>query len=155
MTIFFHKKTQKLLIFGINTAIRRTIALMKAGIKDKSKRIALALAGLAVGALNGFLGGGGGMITVPALTLFGGLETKKAHATAIAVMLPLSVISAVIYTLGGVWHVRLGLVSGIAVSVGGALGAVLLSRLNNIVVALVFYLLMTAAGVGGIVKWFG
>ena len=128
---------------------------MKAGVKDKTKRVALVISGVAVGALNGFLGGGGGMITVPALTAFGGLEAKKAHATAIAVMLPLSLLSAVIYTVGGVWNVRLGTVSGIAVTVGGALGAMLLSRLNNAAVSVVFYLLMIAAGIVGIIRWFG
>ena len=128
---------------------------MKAGVKDKTKRVALVISGVAVGALNGFLGGGGGMITVPALTAFGGLEAKKAHATAIAVMLPLSLLSAVIYTVGGVWNVRLGTVSGIAVTVGGALGAMLLSRLNNAALSVVFYLLMIAAGIVGIIRWFG
>lgn len=112
-------------------------------------------AGVAVGALNGLLGGGGGMVTVPALTLFGGLPTKKAHATAIAVMLPLSVLSAVVYTLGGVYRVRLGVLSAASVSVGGVVGAMLLARLNTVVVAVIFYLLMTAAGIAGLVKWFG
>jgi len=128
---------------------------MKAGVKDKTKRVALVAAGVLIGALNGFLGGGGGMVTVPALSIFGGLATKKAHATAIAVILPLSVLSAVIYTVGGVYHVRLGAISAGVVTIGGAVGATLLARLNGTVVAIVFYLLMTVAGIGGIIKWFG
>ena len=45
-----------------------------------------ALAGGAlIGAANGLLGGGGGMIAVPVLRA-GGLPARRAHATAIAVM---------------------------------------------------------------------
>ena len=49
------------------------------------------LAGAAGGAANGFFGSGGGLLSVPALES-GGLETKKAHATSLAIMLPLSVV---------------------------------------------------------------
>lgn len=123
--------------------------------KDKVKRVALVVAGLGVGAFNGLLGGGGGMITVPALRVLGGLSTKKAHATAIAVMLPLSVLSAVIYSVSGVYNLRLGLASCGAVAVGGIVGAGLLSRLRSNVLAMLFYTMMTAAGVYSIVRWCG
>jgi len=43
-------------------------------------------AGLAVGLLTGFLGVGGGMLIVPALVLFAGLEMKRAVATALTVI---------------------------------------------------------------------
>jgi hypothetical protein len=43
-------------------------------------------AGLAVGALTGFLGVGGGMFIVPALVLFAGLDMKKAIGTSLAVI---------------------------------------------------------------------
>ena len=119
------------------------------------RKVLLAVAGVAVGALNGLLGGGGGMITVPALRYLGDLPVKKAHATAIAVMLPLSVLSAVTYTFGGVYDLRLGGISCASVSVGGAIGAMLLARLKTNVVAILFYLLMTAAGVYSLVRCFG
>ena len=40
---------------------------------------------------------GGGMIAVPAMVNFLGLDEHDAHATAIAVILPLAVISSIIY----------------------------------------------------------
>lgn len=129
--------------------------MMNAEKKSNLKRAALVLSGVLIGALNGLLGGGGGMVTVPALHYLGGLPTKKAHATAIGVMLPLCVLSAVTYTLSGVHRWALGGVSALTVTVGGAMGALLLARLKNGVVALLFYALMTLAGVLGIVKWFG
>jgi uncharacterized membrane protein YfcA len=45
-----------------------------------------ALIGALVGVLTGFLGIGGGFLIVPALTLFGGLDIKKATGTSLAVI---------------------------------------------------------------------
>jgi len=86
--------------------------------------------GLLVGLANGLFGAGGGTILVPALERFKPLETRKAHATALAVILPLSIISALIY----VWGVEVdwpavGLVSAGGV-VGGIIGARLLSKIS-------------------------
>ena len=53
-----------------------------------NKKYFNALTGIAVGICNGFFGSGGGMIAVPMLEK-GGSEAKKAHATSIAITLPL------------------------------------------------------------------
>ena len=45
------------------------------------------------------IGGGGGLICVPTLEKVYKLKTKNAHATAIAIMFPLSVVSSTIYLL--------------------------------------------------------
>ena len=45
-----------------------------------------AVIGVLVGVLTGFLGIGGGFLIVPALTLFGGLDIKKATGTSLAVI---------------------------------------------------------------------
>ena len=58
------------------------------------------LGGATAGFVNGLLGSGGGMITVPALGREG-LERKKAHCTSLAVMLPLSAVSAGLYLTSG------------------------------------------------------
>ena len=67
----------------------------------KKKAILLAVCGLAVGAVNGLFGAGGGMLAVPVLTFAAGLGEKKAHATAIAVILPLCLVSTVVYAVRG------------------------------------------------------
>ena len=59
------------------------------------------LAGAAAGAANGFFGGGGGSVLVPLLTRYCGLDQRKAFATSVAVILPLCVLSAVIYFMRG------------------------------------------------------
>ena len=64
-------------------------------------RLASAVAGGAAGLANGFFGGGGGMILVPLLVSRCGLPQRKAFATSVAVILPLCVLSVVIYWLRG------------------------------------------------------
>lgn len=63
--------------------------------------LASAVAGGAAGLANGFFGGGGGMILVPLLVSRCGLSQRKAFATSVAVILPLCVLSVVIYWLRG------------------------------------------------------
>ena len=53
------------------------------------RKIAMCIVSLFIGAINGLFGAGGGMLAVPCLTYVWGLDEKSAHATAIAVILPL------------------------------------------------------------------
>lgn len=55
--------------------------------------------GIITGIANGFLGSGGGTVVVPCLEKFMKTEPHKAHATAIAIILPLTVISAFCITI--------------------------------------------------------
>ena len=66
----------------------------------KKESLINAGAGLAVGLVNGLLGAGGGMIAVPLLQRLG-LERKQAHANAVAVILPITVLSAALYLMKG------------------------------------------------------
>lgn len=59
------------------------------------------MCGLLTGAVNGLFGAGGGMLAVPVLTYVAGLDERKSHATAIAVILPLCIISTIVYALQG------------------------------------------------------
>jgi len=103
--------------------------------------------GLLVGLANGLFGAGGGTVLVPALERFKPLETHKAHATALAVILPLSVVSAVVYVWGvDVDWPAVGLVSAGGV-VGGVLGAKLLSKISAGWLNIIFGLFMAAGAV--------
>ena len=66
----------------------------------KNKRIITALSGLIIGTVNGFMGAGGGMIAVPLLKKCG-MEQKQAHTNAVAVILPICLISAGLYLWRG------------------------------------------------------
>ena len=66
-----------------------------------SDRMKFAISGAAAGAANGLFGAGGGMILVPMLTCWAGLEDKKAFATSISIIAPLCIVSIFIYCLHG------------------------------------------------------
>ncbi|MEG1612848.1 MAG: sulfite exporter TauE/SafE family protein [Clostridia bacterium] len=107
----------------------------------------LIVGGLITGFANGFFGGGGGMLVVPLLTIILKLSEKQSHATAIAIILPLSIISAAAYLAkgitGGEWLTSVT----VGVVIGGAIGAVLLSKLSTKLVSGIFYVVMIAAGI--------
>lgn len=114
---------------------------------DKKQIIICLICGVFVGFVNGFFGGGGGMIVVPLLIFLLKLEEKKAHATAILIILPLSITSSIIYiTKGGFELSNLGLTS-LGVILGGILGAFILKKINNTALRFVFALVMICAGV--------
>lgn len=56
-----------------------------------------ALAGLAAGFVNGFFGAGGGMVLVPLLIWLAGLPDKLAFSSAISIILPLCIVSLLVY----------------------------------------------------------
>ena len=113
----------------------------------KVKKWGLIVFGGLVGLANGLFGGGGGMIVVPFLNKMMGLEQKKAQASALFVILPISIVSAIIYAskravdFSTGWPVILGIVGG------GVLGALLLKKLNNNLLKLIFIILMLISGV--------
>ena len=113
----------------------------------KSLFLIKALSALAVGFINGFFGGGGGLVAVPVLERIYKLKTKKAHATAIAVILPISIISSIIYIInvGFKFEVTSSVVAGVLV--GGFLGAVFLKKLNFVVVRWIFIVVLFVAGI--------
>lgn len=57
----------------------------------------LRLTGALGGLVNGLFGGGGGMVVVPLLTRWCGVEEKKSFATCVAVIFPFCLLSAAIY----------------------------------------------------------
>ena len=111
----------------------------------------MAAAGCAVGAVNGIFGGGGGMLVVPLLTAAGGKPPLVAHATAILVILPVSLASAVVYLLHGQFDLELFLAVTLGVLPGGVLGAQFLNRISPAAATAVFAAVMFAAGIKMIV----
>ena len=103
--------------------------------------------GAAAGLISGLFGGGGGMVVVPCLKYLLKYETGSAHATAIAVILPLSVLSGIFYTAFGsfVWGTAVLVTFG--VTAGGVVGAILLKKLDSKPITLIFSVVMAAAGV--------
>jgi len=96
----------------------------------KISKTKCAVSGAAAGLVNGLLGAGGGMVLVPLLVRWCGLEDKHAFATAISIILPLCLVSIFVYArsaplpLAGAWPYLLG---GAA---GGVLGGLLFKKMS-------------------------
>lgn len=112
----------------------------------------LILLGVGVGFINGFLGAGGGMLLVPLIVLVLNMDTKVAHATAILIILPVCVVSGVVYILNGAFDFKVFLPCLIGTFVGGVVGTKILSKLKNEVITGIFSGVMILAGVIMIVK---
>ena len=121
------------------------------GVKDGrlkfSESFLQILCGLLAGFINGLFGGGGGMIVVPGLRFLLGYRTNAAHATAIAVILPLSVLSGVFYTVFGNFEFQPVVFTTVGVTVGGIVGAFLLKKLSSKPLTVIFSAVMAIAGV--------
>ena len=59
----------------------------------ENKRMALVLAGLCAGSLNGLFGGGGGMLLVPVLTWTKAVEKEHLFPASVAIILPICIVS--------------------------------------------------------------
>ena len=119
---------------------------------DKKKQNALsALGGALVGILNGMLGAGGGMLVVPMLKKLG-LEQTRAHATAVAVIFPLSILSAGAYLLLG--HFELGQAAAYLLpgAAGALAGGLLLSKIPAKWLRKIFACFMIWAGIRMVLK---
>jgi len=115
----------------------------KAGVIKKYLKFALI--GLVTGTANGLFGSGGGTIAVPAMVLLLEVEDHKAHATAISIILPLTLISAFFYVKNNFvdWALTIKVtLGGIA---GGYIGAKLLNICPARVLRRIFAAFMIAA----------
>lgn len=92
--------------------------------KNNLKLIGL---GLIAGFINGIFGSGGGTIIVPAMVFLIGIEDYKAHATAISIILPLSIISTIIYF----FHSTIPLSIATKVMIGGFAGSYIGAKILN------------------------
>lgn len=104
------------------------------------------LTGAIIGFINGFWGGGGGMVCVPLLSTVMGLPEKKAHATTLLVMLPLSLASLFVYIYGGNMLWWEGIKISLGFVAGGYLGALLLKKISNLWLSLIFSVIIIAGG---------
>ena len=105
-----------------------------------------AVSGALAGAVNGFFGGGGGMVLVPLLAGWCGLGERRAFATSVAVILPLCVLSSAIYWLRGGLDFLLALPYLAGGLLGGFLGGRMFKKLNMVWLRRAFALLILYGG---------
>ncbi|GFI61718.1 hypothetical protein IMSAG049_00881 [Clostridiales bacterium] len=111
------------------------------------KKNSTRLIGLITGFANGLFGSGGGTVVVPCMEKYLDINAHKSHATAIAIILPLSILSAVIY----IFKTDVPWAQAAAASaggiVGGFIGAKLLNKVSGRWLHIIFGIAMLAAAV--------
>ena len=117
----------------------------------KNKKDLIALSGIGIGFLNGLLGAGGGMIAVPILKRLS-LSQKEAHANAVALILPITVLSAVLYLLNGYVTLKQSLIYIPTGIIGSLIGAFLLKKISPLWLKRIFSFFMIYAGVRLLLK---
>ena len=103
--------------------------------------------GIPIGFINGFFASGGGIIAVLILQRFFSLEEKKAHATSIIIILPLTLAGVLIYSMAGFSDMPVIIKAAAGAALGAFVGAKLLSRLSGRFIRIGFGVVMIAASV--------
>ena len=104
------------------------------------------LLGLSIGIVNGVFGAGGGMLAVPLLKK-SGLDQKSAHANAVAVILPITVISAVLYITKGYVNISDSFPFIPTGLLGSIIATFILQKFSNKILQKIFAVFMIYAGV--------
>lgn len=120
--------------------------------KNKCSKTKYYLLGFIAGILNGFFGAGGGLLVVPMLSCLN-IEQKKAHATSIAIILPLSIISTIVYLIKGVKtdivQLTIFVVLGL---IGAIIGSFLLMKIKNQLIRRIFGVVMIISAIRILIK---
>lgn len=111
------------------------------------KKIISGIIGFITGIGNGLFGSGGGTVAVPCMEKFLDVEARRAHATAVALILPLCVISGAVYFFSEPIPVKEAVLTSIGGIFGGMLGAKLLSKIRCSLLHTIFGIIMLAGGV--------
>lgn len=113
----------------------------------KAKEIIKNIAtGLTIGIVNGFFGSAGGIIAVESMERQS-MEDKNAHATALFVIFPISILSAILYIRAGYFQWEPVLYTGIGALAGGVAGALALKKLNTALINWLFTVIIFVTGV--------
>lgn len=125
--------------------------------RSKPSRVFLGLlfTGLAAGFINGLLGAGGGIIIIFVLSrILPEMADDKngAFAVALCVMLPISILSCAVYASRGSMSSEGFGIFILPALIGGALGGILLGKINSALLKKLFSALVAVSGIILIVR---
>lgn len=102
--------------------------------------------GLLIGIVNGFFGSAGGILAVETME-YAQIEEKKAHATALFVIFPITVLSSFLYIGAGYFLWDVFLYTGLGAVAGGIAGALFLKKANTTFINHLFTLVIFVTGI--------
>lgn len=103
--------------------------------------------GALAGVANGLFGSGGGLFLVPLLTSWVGLKQKHAFATSIAIIVPLSAVSLVVFWMQGGLDFRTAWPYLIGGAAGGVLSGVFFKNMSAPLLRRLFGVLLLYGGI--------
>ena len=113
---------------------------------NTKQNMLIGISGFSIGIVNGILGAGGGMLAVPFLKKIG-FSQKSAHTNAIAIILPITIISAILYIIRGNVTLNDSLVYIPTGLIGAIIGTYLLKKISPKWLKRIFGALMVYAGI--------
>lgn len=113
----------------------------------KNNLIKVLIIGFTAGLCNGIFGSGGGTILVPAMVFLLGMKEKKSHATAISVIMPLSIISSFFYISSNNVNWNLTYKITLGSIIGGYIGSRILNKFSDGTLRKLFGFSMIAAAI--------
>lgn len=109
------------------------------------KSFITSLAGIVIGVINALFGSGGGTVAVPFIKSRGKTQ-KEAQASAIAIILPLSLISVSVYLCKGYFSIKEALIFLPFTVVGAFVGSFIMKKISDKALRKAFSLLMIYLG---------
>ena len=103
------------------------------------------ISGFVIGTINILLGAGGGMLTVPLYKKMN-MSQKQAQINAVATILPITIISAVIYLMNDDVKLSDSYIYLIPGLIGSITGTFVIKKISNNILSIVFSLFMIWAG---------
>lgn len=115
------------------------------------KKLKTAVSGILIGIINILVGSCGGIVAVESLKNES-MNQTKAHATAVAVILPLTAISAAMYMLNGNVKFSDSTVYLIPGVIGSVIGSFILPKIPRKILGKIFSVFIIYAGIRMILK---
>ncbi len=113
---------------------------------EKKEKLLLGACGVVTGIINGLFGGGGGIVVLFFLSNILKKQQKVAQATTLSMILPISVISAIVYLIKGNYFLPPTAFTTLGVVVGGVVGTFVLKKIPTKVLPFIFSILIIFLG---------
>jgi uncharacterized protein len=113
----------------------------------RRRTLSLAAIGTLAGLFSGLFGVGGGVVIVPLLVLWLGVDERAATGTSLAAIVVIAGVATAVHAAYGNVHVREGLLVGVPAVVGVVIGTELQQRISTKAISLVFAAMLTAVAV--------
>ena len=114
---------------------------------ERNPYILYAISGACAGCVNGFFGAGGGMVLIPLLIHLCKLDDKKAFSSAVSIILPICIVSLLVYARNGMLPIHESLPFLLGGAGGGVLAGLLFQKISARVLHLVLGTLILFGGV--------